>query len=509
MTIDAVSAGREGTTVDLTATLQGGRYDDLDYAWAVTGGDLDDDDAVSPEWTRPSVDADTDYTITLTVTARGTGRNARADTEAESTRASRTARVTDTTAQLPVASAPTVTIDAVSAGREGTTVDLTATLQGGRYDDLDYAWAVTGGDLDDDDAVSPEWTRPSVSADTDYTITLTVTARGTGRNARADTEAESTRASRTARVTDTTAQLPVASAPTVTIDAVSAGREGTTVDLTATLQGGRYDDLDYAWAVTGGDLDDDDAVSPEWTRPSVSADTDYTITLTVTARGTGRNARTGTSQARTASSRTARVTNTPTTPTNTGWSWVTFTDTVGSWSGTSTYRGSCASRERLYRRSTTRRGTQERYVNGVRRTRSHSQTVDTDTDWRSSPSSGVWTGWSRVGTVRSVLLSVSGTSTYRGSCSSRERRYTERWQDVWTEERTNPCQTKQSRTRTRNYTGTQWRSAPTSGVWSSWREVSRRTVHDPQAGTYTDYITEERTNPCQPTQRRTRTETGM
>ena len=262
VTIDAVSAGREGTTVDLTATLQGGRYDDLDYAWAVTGGMLDDPAAVSPEWTRPSVDANTDYTITLTITARGTGTLARTGT---SDAAGDNLDV-EVQPALPVASAPTVTIDAVSAGREGTTVDLTATLQGGRYDDLDYAWAVTGGDLDDDDAVSPEWTRPSVDADTDYTITLTVTARGTGRNARADTEAESTRASRTARVTDTTAQLPVASAPTVTIDAVSAGREGTTVDLTATLQGGRYDDLDYAWAVTGGDLDDDDAVSPEWRR---------------------------------------------------------------------------------------------------------------------------------------------------------------------------------------------------------------------------------------------------
>ena len=84
--------------------------------------------------------------------------------------------------------------------------------------------------------------------------------------------------------------LPDAVAPGVEINAVADGGEGTTVQLAATITDGTYDELDYAWTVSGGTLDDDASATPTWTRPDVSADTDYDIDLTVTARGTGTNA---------------------------------------------------------------------------------------------------------------------------------------------------------------------------------------------------------------------------
>ena len=84
--------------------------------------------------------------------------------------------------------------------------------------------------------------------------------------------------------------------PTVFINAIIAnGDEGTTVQLSAAISGGTYDELDYAWSVTGGTLDDATAESPVWTRPSVDFNSLVTISLTVTARGTGTNAVDGTS----------------------------------------------------------------------------------------------------------------------------------------------------------------------------------------------------------------------
>ena len=57
---------------------------------------------------------------------------------------------------------------------------------------------------------------------------------------------------------------------------------------------GTYDTLEYAWAVPAGTLDDAALAAPTWTRPQVTADTDYQPTLTVTARGTGTLANDGT-----------------------------------------------------------------------------------------------------------------------------------------------------------------------------------------------------------------------
>ena len=111
--------------------------------------------------------------------------------------------------------------------------------------------------------------------------------------------------------------LPVAAAPSITIDAVAAGREGTTVTLGATGDGTTvFDTIEYAWTVSGGALDDATDAAPVWTRPQVSAATDYTIDLTITVRGTGTVARAGTSDTANAAQVTARVTDTPVAVTN-------------------------------------------------------------------------------------------------------------------------------------------------------------------------------------------------
>ena len=120
---------------------------------------------------------------------------------------------------------------------------------------------------------------------------------------------------------DFAAALPDADAPTVSINAVGDGDENTTVQLGATLSGGTYDAIDYAWAVSGGSLDDAASATPTWTRPSVTTDNEYDIELAITARGTGADALDGTSDTATAAARMSTVENVPVTTTDTDSVW--------------------------------------------------------------------------------------------------------------------------------------------------------------------------------------------
>ena len=115
-----------------------------------------------------------------------------------------------------------------------------------------------------------------------------------------------------------TGPLDDADAPTVAIDPIADGDEGTDVELSATLgAGGTYDgDVEYAWVVAAGALDDDTSANPTWTRPAVTADTDYDADLTITVRGTGTDAADGTSDTATAATVTATVRDVP--PPSTG-----------------------------------------------------------------------------------------------------------------------------------------------------------------------------------------------
>ena len=116
---------------------------------------------------------------------------------------------------LPDAEAPTVTINAIPAGDEGTDVTLGATVSGGTYDTLDYAWVVPAGTLDDDAIAAPTWTRPQVAADTDYQPTLTVTALGTGTLATDGTDDTASATAAATTVQDVPAVQPLALPSTV------------------------------------------------------------------------------------------------------------------------------------------------------------------------------------------------------------------------------------------------------------------------------------------------------
>ena len=90
--------------------------------------------------------------------------------------------------------------------------------------------------------------------------------------------------------------LPDAEAPTVAIAAQDDISEAETASLSASVSGGTYDALAYAWSDGGaGGSFSAQAASTVYTPPDVGSDTAVTITCTVTATGTGTNAADGTS----------------------------------------------------------------------------------------------------------------------------------------------------------------------------------------------------------------------
>ena len=274
--INPVPDGREGSSSSLRASLSGGLYDSATYAWAVSVGTLDDATAASPVWTRPTVEADAGVTVSLTVTVEGDGTNARDGTNAAVSDAF-IAVVEDT----PLAVAPTVVINPVAAGREGTETNLSAALSGGVYDSLSYMWTVSHGTLENANTASPAWTRPAISADVNVTIRVVVTVTGTGTNAQGSAVRQATR-------TVTVTELPPPTPPNIIIDPnLPVLRSGDMSTLSAALNGGTYGRLTYAWTVSHGTLRNATSDSPVWTRPTVTANTTATIRLTVTAHGDG------------------------------------------------------------------------------------------------------------------------------------------------------------------------------------------------------------------------------
>ena len=485
--------GIEGTDVRLGATITGGRYDTIEYLWSLDSGHgtLDNATALSPLWTRPFISPTQQLpsVIFLTVTVRGDGT----DTEAGSSETVRVNATATTRSEgstipdpptIPAAVAPAVSITNVPSGREGTAARLTAELSGGAYDgDAEYAWTVSRGTLDDATVASPTWTRPQVDADEDVTIGLAVTVRGAGSRARAGTQAIG-QASRTATVTDTPADpgdLPDAAAPAVSITNVPSGREGTTARLSAALTGGTYDTLTRAWTVERGTLDDATAVSPTWTRPQVDASTAYDVTLEVTARGDGTAAASGSSDTARATV-AATVTDTPGDPDDpdpeTDWTEVAGTRSTewGAWTATSTYRGSCASRERLYTRTGTTTWTERRTnAEGQTETRNRSEAAS-GSEYHSAPEADVCTERRGSSSTNCGAWVAGG---YSGSCSSRTRSYSRQCTESWTITRTCTCSGTTTRPGSRSYTQTESRSAPEPRTCGGWLRVSSNTSCTP------------------------------
>ena len=314
VSINAVAAGNEGTTVRLVATVTGGTYDTLEYAWTVGGGSVDNASAESPTWTRPNVNANTNYNINLTVTAKGTGTKAKNGTSEQRNANQIAATVRNV---LPDASAGTasVSINAIAAGNEGASVQLGATISKGTgvYDSVGYAWTADDGTLTGANTATPTWTRPQVASNKNVTLRLVLTLNGTGSTAKNGTSVALSQVTRAATVRNVAIVLPDASAGTasVSINTIAAGNEGVAIQLGATISKGTgvYDSVGYAWTADEGTLSGATTATPTWTRPQVASNKNVSIKLVLTLKGTGSTAKNGTSVALSQVTRSATVRN--------------------------------------------------------------------------------------------------------------------------------------------------------------------------------------------------------
>ena len=122
----------------------------------------------------------------------------------------------------PAASAPAVTIAPQADIGIGQTASLSASVSGGTYDALAYAWSDGGaGGSFSAQAAATIYTPPSVSADTAVTVTCEVTATGTGTNALSGTS--DTSSDTETFVVRATAPLPPATSPRMLVPLITLG----------------------------------------------------------------------------------------------------------------------------------------------------------------------------------------------------------------------------------------------------------------------------------------------
>ena len=184
----------------------------------------------------------------------------------------------------PAASAPTVTIAAVSSVDEDDTLDLSASVSGGTYDALTYLWTIVsgGGSLSGATTATPTYTPPSVSSDTDVEVRCTVTATGDGTNAESGTSDEASDTETfTVSTTDTT--VSASAGPNRTV--ASGGT--TTLAGSASVSNG-VGSTTYSWARvsgTGGSLNNSNIAAPTFTAPTVTANRSIVYRLTATNNG--------------------------------------------------------------------------------------------------------------------------------------------------------------------------------------------------------------------------------
>ena len=221
--------------------------------------DLTGAGTVSPTFTAPTVSEQTNLVFQLTVTAAGESGT---DTVAIAVR--------DSESNAPTADAgPNQTVD------EGDAVTLDGSGSSDPNNDpLAYSWNQTSGpevDLTGAGTVSPTFTAPTVSEQTNLVFTLNVTA---GSESHTDTVAIAVR--------DSESNAPTADAgPNQTVD------EGDAVTLDGSGSSDPNNDpLAYSWNQTSGpevDLTGAGTVSPTFTAPTVSEQTNLVFTLNVTA----------------------------------------------------------------------------------------------------------------------------------------------------------------------------------------------------------------------------------
>ena len=327
--VNAIAAGNEETTVQVSATEQGGLYDGITRKWTAQKGTIvqDNDNPLLAQWTRPDVSMVTEaFNVTYSVDVTGDGTKAKSGTT-DSASASHSATVNNV---LNAATPPdTVIIDVVRLITEdaGHQVKLTATLSGGVYDSAQYQWRVKNNSytpqidqsdtaLDGTDLTSPTLTYPAPHADVasgEIQVELSVITKGDGTLA----EKDSTSVARSATPVTFTSWHPVAlpdwatPTPLGILDRddvhLASDQEGSTVSLYAIRKAdtGRFDDVevDWEWSHSVDDMNNrvwinlDDEVDNDpfiWVLPSVDVDTPIFVRARYKVLGKGTNARDGT-----------------------------------------------------------------------------------------------------------------------------------------------------------------------------------------------------------------------
>ena len=276
--------GLNGTSQITVTPGDDGVYDDIDYAYSVSGGGSI---STAGLYSSAGVTSRTDVTITVLATASGDGTTAQSSTEDESTQTI-TIEV-NPESELPVASAPFLSLSASvnPVGLNGTSQITVIPGDDGVYDDIDYAYSVSGGGSISNSGL---YSSVGVTSRTNVTITVTATATGNGTDAQSNTEDESTRTI-TLEV-NPESELPVASAPSLSLSASvnPVGLNGTS-QITVTPSGGVYDDVDYAYSVSGGGSISGTGL---YSSVGVTTRTDVVITVTATATGDGTDAQSNT-----------------------------------------------------------------------------------------------------------------------------------------------------------------------------------------------------------------------
>ena len=361
--INDIPDGKEGTAVKLSAILQNGLFDEIDFKWVVNAGSLDDDTLPQPTLIRPSVNMDETFTVGLTVTAKGTGARYR-EGEISVEALPKTFIVEDVPVVAPVSPRIRVRFTTSTIIRfqwervEGATYYVYR-IEPGFGVDANSPWLRTTSLLRTIGGLRPASAytfqlRAGNSggvSDIDETTAITSFRRGAPqialKNLRIedvtdttmawtwDEDAESTfyeyrfiegfeipAEQEWVRIQDnkvefigltpetlyafevragneegfggaigglgfTEAGLPDIILPTLTINAIETGNEGEIVQLSAVVEDGAYDSIDYQWIVTGGQLDDDTSPTPTLTRPTVDEDIEYTASLVVLVEGLG------------------------------------------------------------------------------------------------------------------------------------------------------------------------------------------------------------------------------
>ena len=318
-------------TLELTATISGGAYDTIGYAWSVvSGGGSISGSGLSATYTPPAVSSDQIVNVRLTADVAGTGSVA-IDGTSDSSSETTTFTVTNiddddtsTEQEFPIGAETSSTATQlqwtgrnhyVQAGLRADTsapaVLDTLILSPGFSTPifLRLKGSTTEGELDAGPDLIPAFelsgqiiveaggntytfyvavddATPDTAEPYNWSLTDEQPLRDfiTAYNALSGADKAGT--------TVTLRVPPSVTAPTVVITDISSVDEDATVDLSLGLSGGSYDAATYAWTVVsgGGSFADATLDTVTFTPADVSADTAVQVRCTVTVTGDGSNA---------------------------------------------------------------------------------------------------------------------------------------------------------------------------------------------------------------------------